>query len=192
LSVASTDDLGASVRALVPREVAPNLHALATRDHRFYHVETPVAVQLDDAISAHGALWPAIEAVARVHASWAVPAIIEGWALLPDLVAGSFARSAVWLTVPASVFLQRVWTDRTFLAGAPDPDVLASRFAERSAAFSFALQASVRRLRLPFLELQGTQTPAEIAETILTALAETAAQHAAAADERRARGGRVR
>jgi 2-phosphoglycerate kinase len=168
--VISTDDLGAAVRALVPARTAPDLHAFFTPDHHLYYARTPVAVQLEQAIAAHTALWPAIKAVAGVHASWGAPAIIEGWALLPELVAESFPEAAAWLSVPPPVFLERARADHAFYAEADDPETLLARFCERSTRFSSLLRASAQRLGLPFLELRGTEFPEEIAEKLLTSV----------------------
>src|SRR4029077_21294796 len=35
------------------------------------------------------AIWPAIESIARARSCWGSPALIEGWAILPDLFFGT-------------------------------------------------------------------------------------------------------
>jgi len=165
--VISTDDLGAAVRALVPARTAPGLHAITRPDHRLYHSRTPVPLQVEHAISAHTALWPAIKAVAEAHASWDAPAIIEGWALLPELVAAIFPQAAVWLSVPPPVFRERARADHAFYAEADDPDAMLARFSERSTSYSSFLEVSAQRLGLPFLKLRGVELAEDVVEQIL-------------------------
>ena len=41
------------------------------------------------AMDAPATIWPAIEWIARERSCWGSPALIEGWAILPDLFFGA-------------------------------------------------------------------------------------------------------
>ena len=69
--------------------------------------------------------------------------------------------------LPTPVFLRRIRSDAGFLAGARDPETLAVRFAERSAAFTRDLREAAARVSLPVLELSGDEAPEWIAELVL-------------------------
>jgi hypothetical protein len=51
-----------------------DLHRCNLVDYRDYYASNPPARLLDDALLAHHALWPALEAVIRRHIEWAGPA----------------------------------------------------------------------------------------------------------------------
>ena len=84
----STDDVGQSIRAVTTPESHPELHAMNGIDYREYYVSRSTERLIQDAENQHLAAWPAVESVIRSHADWAGPIVIEGWALMPEAVAG--------------------------------------------------------------------------------------------------------
>ena len=96
-----TDDLGLAVRSLTTPESHPDLHPMARVDYHDYYLERSVAQLWHQALRAHRALWLAIVEVIRARVAWGRPAVVEGWALLPELVAGLGLEevAALWILV---------------------------------------------------------------------------------------------
>jgi len=171
-STIATDDLGAAARGVTGPEVAPDLFAARAEDHREYYLSHTVEELLDHAERAHRALWPAISSVIHEHATWARSSIIEGWALLPALVAKLDLASiaAVWIDVPESVLNARVRADTAFYAGASDPELMIRRFTSRSVEFGLRLREQTSALHLPLVRLSGAETPEEACVALLHAI----------------------
>jgi len=150
----STDDISTAIRAITSAESHPALHYLDVdgcfRD--YYPSRTPERL-MEDAMAFHRAAWPAIEAVARAHADWDRPALIEGWGILPEFVAGIGLENtkAVFLIPEETVHEQRCRADISFWEGAADEEGLIRSFARRSILFGRMLEASAREHGLPVL-----------------------------------------
>jgi len=150
----STDDISTAIRAITSAESHPALHCLDVdgcfRD--YYPSHTPERL-MEDAMAFHRAAWPAIEAVARAHADWDRPALIEGWGILPEFVAGIGLENtkAVFLIPEETVHEQRCRADISFWEGAADEEGLIRSFARRSILFGRMLEASAREHGLPVL-----------------------------------------
>jgi 2-phosphoglycerate kinase len=168
--VIATDDLGAAVRGVTEPAVAPELFAAHPGDHREYLASHSGDELLEHALRSHRALWPAIESVIHAHATWSTPAIVEGWTLLPDLVAGFDHVAAVWIEIPGSVLEERVRADTAFYAGASDPDLVIRRFIRRSVEFGGWLRTEISARELPHVRLSGAETPVEASHALLEAL----------------------
>ena len=132
MPVISTDHLGEAARAVTNPTSHVDLHRCNVIDYREYYTSKPVKRLLDDALLAHRALWPAIEAVIRRHLEWAGPAMIEGWALLPNLVRtiASPRLHAAWIGVPEPAMRSRLQAQSGFLRGAADPSLHDRAFRE--------------------------------------------------------------
>lgn len=172
MPVISTDHLGEAARAVTTPASHPDLHRCAPVDHREYYASSSPDRLLDDALKAHHALWPAIEAVIRRHLQWAGPAVIEGWALLPDLVRpiASPALCAVWIEAPEPVMRSRLQADTGFVGGAADPLLLIERFVGRSACMNHWLRARMLVCGLPHVVLSGTESPDDVSSLCLEAI----------------------
>lgn len=175
-SVIATDDLGAAARGVTGPAEAPDLFAMRAQDHRAYYISHPVETLLEHAQRSHRALWPAIESVIQDHATWSSPAILEGWALLPDLVArlDLSGVAAVWLEVPGSVLEARVRANTSLFAEASNPELMIRRFTQRSVEFGRWLRAETSVLQLPLVRLSGAETPEEASQALLHALSSSA------------------
>ena len=170
-SVISTDDLGAAVRTLVPSSISPDLHAGVSSDYIKYHAEVPVEDRIKHSLVAHRALWPAIDSVARRHRTWDRPAIVEGWALLPALVAESYSKSGVWLSIPPEIEMERLRSNPSFYDNADEPDLFLSSFCQRSEKFTMHIETSCSKLGLPFIRLRS-ENAEEVAEIVLSYLSD--------------------
>ena len=98
------------------------------------------------ALDAQRAIWPAIESIVRARPCWGSPAVIEGWAILPDLFIGGPARRGRLLgfSPTSQPLTRRVCMDRDFYRGASDEAALITKFVERSARYDAALEHAAR------------------------------------------------
>ena len=171
-SVIATDDIGAAARGVTGPAVAPDLFAMQADDYREYYISHSVEELLEHAQRSHRALWPAIKSVIHEHATWASPSIVEGWALLPDLVrALDFGRiAAVWIEVPDSVLEARVRANTAFSAEASNKELMIRCFTQRSVEFGLWLRSETSALQLPLIRLSGVETPGEASRALLHAI----------------------
>jgi 2-phosphoglycerate kinase len=171
-AVISTDDLGEAVRGITSSDTHPELHPFGDQDYREYTVSHSPEEMLEHSHQAHRALWPAIEAVVRAHATWAAPAVVEGWALLPGLVSQLRleAVSALWLEVPETALKARTRANAAFHAGASDPERMIHNFTLRSVRFTEWLRKEAATLGLRVVQLSGSDPSERVAETCLRAL----------------------
>jgi 2-phosphoglycerate kinase len=183
MPVICTDHLGEAARAVTNPTSHVDLHRCNLIDYREYYTSNSTERLFEDALLAHQALWPAIEAVIRRHLEWAGPAAIEGWAVLP-----SFARTissprlrAVWIGVPEPVMRSRLQAHPAFIHGATDPSLLIERFIRRSARMSDWLHQQAMACGLPYVALSGLESPQDVSSTCLEAvgLTHAAAEHRA-------------
>ena len=58
-------------------------------DYRECYIQNTAETLCRHALDAERAIWPAIESIARARSCWGSPAVIEGWAILPDLFFGA-------------------------------------------------------------------------------------------------------
>jgi len=88
---------------------------------------------------------------------WAGPAVIEGWAPLPELVA-------------TIAYPRRLEADVDFVRGAGDPFLLVNRFVSRSALLTRSLRAQASACGLPYVGLSGLESPHDVASRCLEAV----------------------
>src|SRR5207245_541091 len=107
--------------------------AMQGESYREYYVARTVDRLWQEALESHHALAPAIAAVAQMHATWAAPALIEGWAILPELVDGAGRDvAALWLIADRELLEARTRADKPFWSGASDEEAMITKFVERS------------------------------------------------------------
>jgi 2-phosphoglycerate kinase len=172
MPVISTDHLGEAARAVTTPSSNADLHACTLIDYRDYYASRLPEQLFDDALRAHRALWPAIEAVIRRHLAWAGPAVIEGWALLPHLVVtiDSPRLCAVWIEAPEATMRLRLEAETGFVRGAADPSLLVERFVSRSTLMNRWLSAQASACGLPYVVLSGSESPHDVSSRCLEAI----------------------
>ena len=158
--VISTDDLGRAARSVASPELVPDLFAFVAADHRQYYQDHLVPELLEHALRAHIALWPAIRQIIEVHAACASPAVLEGWALLPEQVATLNVPnvSSVWIRAPADPITSSLTSDSEFYRGARDEQLMIDRFVGRTVAFTDWLREETARMSQPFVQLQDERS----------------------------------
>ena len=167
-----TDDFGTAIRAMDHSLQVDGLDPMVGGDYKEYYLQGEVKNLMQEALTAHRALWPAVQAVILARADWGEPAIVEGWALLPEVVAEGLPANckAVWLVVDDRVFEQRLRSQPTFYKGARDETKLIKQFAARSVAFNQYLQAQTSQYGLPTIRLCPSDLPEATADQILALL----------------------
>jgi 2-phosphoglycerate kinase len=137
----STDDIGLAARAVTTPDTHRRLHATVIGNYLEYYANHTTEELLADANAAHNALWPVIRDVAEAHLEWAWPAVLEGWALLPDFVMPLLGPrvAAVWLCASRSILRARIRKDG-FLERSEQSF---QGFLERSVAFDQQLRGCV-------------------------------------------------
>lgn len=173
-----TDDFGRALRAAGRGPQSDGLDPMAGENYQDYYLQREVDALMQEALAAHRALWPAIREVVLARADWGDAAIVEGWALLPEAVAGGLPATcgAVWLVVDDEEFEPRLRTRPTFYEGARDEAELIKRFAERSAAFNRYLQGQLSHHGLPSVRPRPGDPPEITAESVMAALRSAAGE----------------
>jgi len=143
----NTDDLAAAARAVASPSTHADLHSMTGYDYREYYLARPPDALWREALRMHRALWPAVVAVASARATWARAAVIEGWAILPELVFSSRLAdtAALWLVVEPGIFEERVQAVPEFFLGARDEPRLIASFGERSRIHNEYLRAILQQ-----------------------------------------------
>lgn len=157
-----TDDLGVAARAATTPASHPDLHPMASIDYRDYYIQTPADRLWEDAVRAHRALWPIVEAVMAPRLDWGDPTVIEGWALLPDFDIDTYT---CWLRADIEVIEKRIRNDTEFWRGAADPEKVIAAFTEQCRRYN----EHVDRTAPHIIRIAG-ETPDEICDRILRAL----------------------
>jgi hypothetical protein len=157
-SVIATDDLGAAVRAVT----RPGSPPMGREDYREYYVARSVDELWREALESHRALGPAVEAVARMHATWAAPALLEGWAILPERLDDGIQR--LWLMADRELLEARVRADVAFWSGASDEEAMRTKFVERSLRLNDHLRQEAPASGL--VQVGATDAPEAIADRI--------------------------
>ena len=169
MPVIATDHLGEAARAVTDPASHSDLHACSLGDYRKYFTSYLPEQLLEHALRAHQALWPAIEAVIHRRLDWEGAAIIEGWALLPNLVAKIMSPNlhCVWIETPEPVLISRLKAQPSFVQGADDPSLLNERFAARSICMNVWLREQTRACGFRSVVLSGLESPDEVSRLCL-------------------------
>jgi len=144
--------------------------------HVIEHYATLGQDALIASVTAHyrANVWPLVRAlVAERVAKGAAPIVLEGSALLPDLVASLREPSArvVWMTADDALVDARIRRESRFEAADPEARQLIGAFIARSQRYNAEMTAQARRLALPLVEVTAQTTPEDAAERVAAALA---------------------
>ncbi|WP_163513518.1 hypothetical protein [Fodinicola acaciae] len=154
-----TDDLSTAARAATTPASDPDLHPMAGIDHRDYYLRTPADQLWQHFIRAHRALWPIVEAVMAPRLDWGDPAVIEGWAILPEFAAKTYT---CWLRVDIELIEKRIRDDTEFWRGAADPEKVIAAFTGQCHRYNEHIDRTA-----PNVIRIGAETPDEICARIL-------------------------
>lgn len=166
------DDLRTAVLGVTSPETHPDLHRIGLPNHIEYFTLTSPEQMIDDAIAQHAALWPAIERVILKRARFGPGMVIDGWHLIPDLVAGLAASNvrALWLDVAPDVLETREKAIWDFYARSDDPELMFSNFMGRSVRWNDLVSNEAKGLGLRVIDQDGSKSPQDLCSEILDAL----------------------
>lgn len=150
-------------------ETHPDLHRVGMPDHVEYFTNTDPDQMINDALSQHRALWPAIRAVIRKHARWGPGIVIDGWHLLPEKVAELDTSNivAIWLNVDHAILEEREKAIWDFYATSNNPERMFSNFLARSTRWNDLVRDQARALGLRVLHQDGTKSPDDLCDEMI-------------------------
>jgi hypothetical protein len=166
-SLYSCDDAFERHAAMVRPEAGPTLRKVTAMDVG-ERLAQPIDVQVEDVFRLCREEFPL---VARDVAAIAGAVVVEGAAVLPELLAATDVPPgrAVWL-VPTERFQRLHYRRRTWphdlLASVADPARAFDRWMRRDAAFGRLVAAQARDLGYPVIIVDGTATAAGVAATV--------------------------
>jgi 2-phosphoglycerate kinase len=127
---------------------------------------------LADVLRHYANLWPNIERLITTHASdpAAPRLILEGSALWPESVATLHLDgvAAVWLTAGDRFLQQRIHTACNFDHVTPREQAMIEKFLARTQRYNERMMQSVRRLGLPWLDVEPTAPVEDLTQKVLT------------------------
>jgi hypothetical protein len=166
LPLYSCDDAFARHAAAITPDDGPTLKKVTALDTGA-RLAQPVEVQVGDVVRAYREQFPLI----RRDLDGIGPAVAEGAALMPDLLAehGVEPGRAVWI-VPTEQFQRRYYTQRAWardlVAGLEDPDGAFDRWMRRDAAFARLVADRAHALGYRVITVDGSIDITGIAASI--------------------------
>jgi 2-phosphoglycerate kinase len=130
----SMDDLYAAAVAVTTPESHPALHYMRQHPAHEYYTSSAVEALISDAAAQHAAMWPAIEAVIRRHATWAPPLVLDGWFVTPRQIAtlGLPEVLPLWIIIDPAELQRRERRQVGFRQRSGDPERMLANFLARS------------------------------------------------------------
>lgn len=167
LRVYSTDDAMADHARRCTPEEAPQLHRFLAMDMDQRWVNRTPRTMLD---TFHWFLGEGFRLIVEDLRETDTPTIVEGFRLLPDLVA-PLAGHAVWL-LPTPEFRRAAFRRRgtTIADSTSDPGRALENLLQRDAMFTERLRKDTQRLGLPAIEVTPGITEDELENTVATTL----------------------
>ncbi len=164
------DDIRTGLLAVTTPASHPDLHLIGMPDATTYFTETEPTVMMEHAVAQHTALWPAVERVLRKRQNNDQPLVMDGWHLIPGLVATSELDSLrpFWIDVDNEVLEQRERNVWDFYAKSRDPERMFSNFMYRSTTWNDRMAAEARALGLPVLRQDGSRSVEQLAAEVLS------------------------
>ena len=144
-------------------------------DHVAEHYRTLTTDALIASVLVHYArMWPMVrdKIETRVADEHALPLVLEGSALWPELVAELDLPGvrAVWLTADDDLLDVRIRVESRHGEAEPAGRQLIESFAARTRLYKAAMLAHVRRLGLPLVEVTAAMSPDDVSAAVLAAL----------------------
>lgn len=163
------DDLRTALLGATSPADHPDLHIVGRPNAVEYFTNTAPPQMVTDAVAQHTALWPAIVAVIQRRTMSEQPVVIDGWHLMPTLVAGDRLSSAhaCWLDVDHDVLAAREQVVSDFYATSPDPERMFNNFVARSVIWNDRMAREARELGMQIMHQDGTRSVESLADEVL-------------------------
>ncbi|MGI9665685.1 MAG: hypothetical protein ACR2N2_01105 [Acidimicrobiia bacterium] len=163
------DDLRTGMLGISDPTEYPELHVIGRPDAITYFTTTSPDQMIEDADAQHTALWPAVRAIIRKRAHNREALVIDGWHLMPELVAADTDNGvhASWLDVDHDVLAERERDVWDFYAQSSDPDAMYRNFLARSVRWNDRTATAARRFGFHVMRQDGTASASDLVAEIL-------------------------
>lgn len=163
------DDIRTAFLAATTPESHPALHVIGLPDHLTYFTETSPDEMIEHAIAQHSVLWPAVERVLRKRLVNDQAIVVDGWHLLPHLIAESDLSGAtpVWIDVGHDVLEKRERAVWDFYARSNDPDRMFANFLARSTRWNDRMASEARELGFVVVSQDGSKSVEDLAKEVV-------------------------
>ncbi len=164
------DDIRTALLDVTTPHSHPDLHTISLPDPWTYFTNTAPDVQIEHAVAQHSELWPGIQRILRKRAASQKHIVIDGWHLMPSLVAAAELPNteAYWIDVDHDVLGQRergVWD---FYAKSDDPERMFANFLARSFVWNDLMRDAALAAGFGVLHQDGSRSAADLADEILS------------------------
>jgi len=158
----STDDIGEALQSVL--DISP----MKGFDYPDYYVMRTKQELIEDIITYHRKLEPAIARLVETHSDWGDPLIMEGWALYPELVRGieNGQVFSVWLIAAPGLLEQRVRESCSF----GNNERVVENYLARSEWHNNLLLEQCRAHNRNYIRVGEGMTPEEIVGEIMKML----------------------
>lgn len=165
----STDDIGKALGVITTSQTHPALHPMRDLDYREYYIASAAENLILDAKDQHEAMWPAIETIAKSHADWAEPTVIEGWALLPEKIAELCLNEveSIWLIPDEDLLRSRVRANTDFYRGASNENLMIEKYLSRSLWHNNLIRTQCEQLNLKIVNVNSKTTRDELCDACM-------------------------
>lgn len=162
----STDDVGAALQSVL------DINPMKGYPYPDYYAQRTQQQLINDIITYHQKLEPAIARLVGTHSAWGDPFVMEGWALYPELVRRieNDQVFSVWLIAEDGLFASRMRKNSSFLDNAKEPEKVVANYLHRSEWHNRTLLEQCVALKRKYIRVEDSMAPREIVAEILSML----------------------
>jgi len=155
----STDDIGEALQSVL--DIGP----MKGYPYPDYYAMRTTQQLIDDIISYHKELEPAIASLVQKHAAWGDPIVMEGWALYPELVRRIENEKvfSVWLIAGEGLLEQRARKSTSF----SENETVVANYLARSHWHNKTMLEQCKAGNRNYIRVELGMTTEEIVEGIL-------------------------
>ncbi len=163
------DDLRTAILGIAGPEFLPELRVIGMPDAATYFTQTQPDTMIAHALAQHSALWPAVERVVKKRIRNGLQAVLDGWHLMPGLVArANLERTcAVWIDVDEEVLRDRERSVWEFYATSRDPEQMFERFLARSLMWNDRMRSAATEFGFHLVRQDGSRSVSDLVDEVL-------------------------
>lgn len=163
------DDIRTALLGTTTPQTHPEIHVVGQPDPWDYFTNTSPKEMVKHAIDQHTTIWPGVVRVIRRRSHEETALVVDGWHLMPDLVAAAELQDlvAVWLDVSHEVLEERERAVWNFYAKSEDPKRMFTNFLGRSILWNDMMRAQARATGYRVIHQDGTKAPHDLVNEVL-------------------------
>jgi 2-phosphoglycerate kinase len=155
-----TDDLGAAVRAVNPKD--PALNPAGDRSYGDYYLSESNEKLVADTDLYHSRLKPAVLSVIYSHLNHSGPAVIEGWSLYPHWFEEADENlGRIWLVSEPSTIYTRI-VNNDFFSGHSERKKIIKKYAVRCFWQNRKIEEEAGRFHQDIIRIGMSTAPEEL------------------------------